>query len=302
VGARVTHRIMHDSGKASQAKVCARMYHVMLTSRRWQMDPNDPNYDPDEDEPRRAPVDLHAGKDADVAAYKQAVRAPGACSKPDMLACSNGVVKCSRAFHAGRAGRCHPGGVLQQRRCWRDRHGSAGVAIMHCVAADAQFGNAVHASPHFNGMLADACEPVLCLCEGPAVFAGHLLVQGSWQQLAGVWVVAGACQARAQELGQPELHRLFVKRLVARAMDRHAREREMASSLLSTLYSQARCRGPGRVLVEGRSCARRRWDPVFLLSSALRCAGCATGSPHDTCASVFRITPCASMWQCSLHR
>ncbi len=185
---------MHDSGKASQAKVCARVYHVMLTSRRWQMDPNDPNYDPDEDEPRRAPVDLHAGKDADVAAYKQAVRAPGACSKPDMLACSNGVVKCSRAFHAGRAGRCHPGGVLQQRRCWRDRHGSAGVAIMHCVAADAQFGNAVYASPHFNGMPADACEPVLCLCEGPAVFAGHLLVQGLLA--ATPWRVGGRERAK----------------------------------------------------------------------------------------------------------
>ena len=70
---------------------CARMYHIELTTRRWQMDPNDPNYDPDEDEPRRAPVDLHAGKDADVAAYKQAVRAPGACPRPDMLACSTGL-------------------------------------------------------------------------------------------------------------------------------------------------------------------------------------------------------------------
>ena len=109
-------------------------------------------------------------------------------------------------------------------------------------------GIAVDASPHIIGMLADACGPVLCLC--------NLLVQGvccvllavcwykaSWQRLVGAWVVAGACQARAQELGQPGLHRLFVKRLVARAMDRHAREREMASSLLSTLYSQARCRG-----------------------------------------------------------
>ncbi len=39
-----------------------------------QVDPNDPNYDPDEDEPRRAPVALHAGHSEELAAFKQAVR------------------------------------------------------------------------------------------------------------------------------------------------------------------------------------------------------------------------------------
>lgn len=47
-------------------------------------------------------------------------------------------------------------------------------------------------------------------------------------------------RARAQELQQPGLHHLFVKRLVGRALDRHNREREMASALLSSLYSQVR--------------------------------------------------------------
>ena len=45
-----------------------------------QVDPNDPNYDPDEDEPRRAPVALHAGHSEEMAAFKRAVRlvnAPG---------------------------------------------------------------------------------------------------------------------------------------------------------------------------------------------------------------------------------
>jgi len=70
----------------------------MLTSRRWQMDPNDPNYDPDEDEPRRAPVDLHAGKDADVAAYKQAVRAPGACSNLTCLPAAMGLLNVVELF------------------------------------------------------------------------------------------------------------------------------------------------------------------------------------------------------------
>ena len=39
-----------------------------------QVDPNDPNYDPDEDEPRRAPVALHAGHSEELTAFKQAVR------------------------------------------------------------------------------------------------------------------------------------------------------------------------------------------------------------------------------------
>ena len=44
------------------------------------MDPNDPNYDPDEDEPRRAPVALHAGHSEEVAAFKRAVRLQCLCA------------------------------------------------------------------------------------------------------------------------------------------------------------------------------------------------------------------------------
>ena len=48
-----------------------------------QVDPNDPNYDPDEDEPRRAPVTLHAGQSEELAAFKQAVRRLSlACVEP----------------------------------------------------------------------------------------------------------------------------------------------------------------------------------------------------------------------------
>ncbi|KAK9819246.1 hypothetical protein WJX81_007334 [Elliptochloris bilobata] len=99
-----------------------------------EVDPNDPNYDPDEDEPRRAPVALHAGHSEEVAAFKQAA---------DVIL--------QEYFSSGDAG-------------------ETGTAL--------------------------------------------------------------------QELQQSGLHHLFVKRLVARAMDRHTREREMASVLLSSLYSQ----------------------------------------------------------------
>ena len=40
-----------------------------------------------------------------------------------------------------------------------------------------------------------------------------------------------------QDLDQPELTHYFVKRLITMAMDQQDREREMASSLLSTLYA-----------------------------------------------------------------
>ncbi|XP_022885348.1 uncharacterized protein LOC111401719 [Olea europaea var. sylvestris] len=46
--------------------------------------------------------------------------------------------------------------------------------------------------------------------------------------------VAAAC---LKELGSSEYHPYFVKRLVSMAMDRHDREKEMASVLLSTLYA-----------------------------------------------------------------
>ena len=50
---------------------------VVLKLASGQVDPNDPNYDPDEDEPRRAPVALHAGHSEEVAAFKRAVRPQG---------------------------------------------------------------------------------------------------------------------------------------------------------------------------------------------------------------------------------
>ena len=58
---------------------------LKLTS--GQVDPNDPNYDPDEDEPRRAPVALHAGHSEEMAAFKRAVRpqTPAASSRQNLL-------------------------------------------------------------------------------------------------------------------------------------------------------------------------------------------------------------------------
>ena len=46
---------------------------------------------------------------------------------------------------------------------------------------------------------------------------------------------------------EPELEHVFVKKVVTLAMDRHDRERELASVLLSSLY--------GEVLVELTCCA-----------------------------------------------
>ena len=42
------------------------------------------------------------------------------------------------------------------------------------------------------------------------------------------------------DLGEPELQHFLVKRAVATALDKHDREREMTSMLLSSLYSEAR--------------------------------------------------------------
>ncbi len=42
----------------------------------------------------------------------------------------------------------------------------------------------------------------------------------------------------AQELDEPALGHLFVKKLVARALDKHNHEREMASLLLSALAGE----------------------------------------------------------------
>jgi programmed cell death protein 4 len=51
-----------------------------------------------------------------------------------------------------------------------------------------------------------------------------------------------------QELDEPEFHHFFIKKLVTMAMDKHSREREMASNLLSSLYSEVI---PGEQLQKG---------------------------------------------------
>ena len=63
-----------DSPRRRSGPSCATATPAVLKGASEQVDPNDPNYDPDEDEPRQAPVSLHAGHGAEVAAFKQAVR------------------------------------------------------------------------------------------------------------------------------------------------------------------------------------------------------------------------------------
>ena len=48
----------------------------------------------------------------------------------------------------------------------------------------------------------------------------------------------GCC---VQELDEPDYTHFFVKKVVTQAMDKHDREREMASVLLSTLYNEVMC-------------------------------------------------------------
>lgn len=47
-----------------------------------------------------------------------------------------------------------------------------------------------------------------------------------------------SCVASMKELDHPDLHHWFVKKLVTMAMDRHDKQREMSSALLSSLYSE----------------------------------------------------------------
>ena len=50
------------------------------------------------------------------------------------------------------------------------------------------------------------------------------------------------CEAAAElaDMGEPELQHFLVKRAVTAALDKHNREREMTSVLLSSLYSEVR--------------------------------------------------------------
>ncbi len=50
----------------------------------------------------------------------------------------------------------------------------------------------------------------------------------------------GEAAAELADMGEPELQHFLVKRAVTAALDKHNREREMTSVLLSSLYSEAR--------------------------------------------------------------
>ena len=50
----------------------------------------------------------------------------------------------------------------------------------------------------------------------------------------------GEAAAELADMGEPELQHFFVKRAVTAALDKHNREREMTSILLSSLYSEVR--------------------------------------------------------------
>ena len=75
-----------------------------------------------------------------------------------------------------------------------------------------------------------------------------------------------------QELDHPEFGHYFVKRALATALDKHDREREMTSVLLSTLYNEVRGGGGGGSGGSGGG-------------SACRCA-CACVSVHSVCLPV----------------
>ena len=67
--------------------------------------------------------------------------------------------------------------------------------------------------------------------------------------LAEYYVTGDLAEAAAEleDMAEPELQHFLVKRAVATALDKHNREREMTSVLLSSLYSEVRdsnrCRG-----------------------------------------------------------
>jgi len=50
----------------------------------------------------------------------------------------------------------------------------------------------------------------------------------------------GEAAAELADMSEPELQHFLVKRAVTAALDKHNREREMTSVLLSSLYSEAR--------------------------------------------------------------
>ena len=70
----------------------------------------------------------------------------------------------------------------------------------------------------------------------------------------------GEAAAELADMGEPELQHFLVKRAVTAALDKHNREREMTSVLLSSLYSEARrvLRSIGRFRLESL-CASATW-------------------------------------------
>ncbi len=91
------------------------------------------------------------------------------------------------------------------------------------------------------------CRPS---CNATAVFCFRRHYLCSCNSWPGLWQVtdliqeyfSSGDQAEAltalEEADEPELHHYFVKRLLTIALDKHDHEREMASVLLSTLYSE----------------------------------------------------------------
>ena len=84
------------------------------------------------------------------------------------------------------------------------------------------------------GIRNSATSSALTLCHGIACQVATLLEEyfssGDLGEAAG----------ELADMGEPELQHFFVKRAVTAALDKHNREREMTSVLLSSLYSEVR--------------------------------------------------------------
>ena len=78
-----------------------------------------------------------------------------------------------------------------------------------------------------------------------------------------------------QDLDQPEFAHYFVKRLVTIALDQQDREREMASSLLSTLYAVVSLAG----FVSHCTSGRLQQNPV-----SISCGSCETVVAPSSCS------------------
>ena len=84
---------------------------------------------------------------------------------------------------------------------------------------------------------------------------------------------------RAQELDEPAYGHFFVKKLVARALDKHNHEREMASLLLSALAGEARIHS---------ACRPLHLRPWLMCQNTLA----AERGPGSSCFSLASATDC----------